>query len=112
MTTPALTALRWLARISSLISLATLAAFLGPGESGTPAGIEWLALAAFPGGVALGMLLGWWRERAGGLLTLASLVTFYLILGLAAGRWPTGPYFLILAAPGLLFLIVGLLSRR
>jgi hypothetical protein len=74
------------------------------GEPGTPTPREMVALACFPLGVVVGMLLGWWRELIGGGVTAASLLMFYAWMWLAGGRFPTGPYFLLFASPGLLFL--------
>jgi hypothetical protein len=67
---------------------------------------------AFPVGVGLGMLLGWWRPAIGGALTVLSLVAFYALETWRSGTLPTGPWFLIFALPGLLFLIVGGLEAR
>lgn len=105
----AATALRWIARLLSLGVVAILAAFAF-GE-GTPRPEDWLLLAFFPIGLVLGLIVAWWREIPGALLTLASLAAFYLIC-FANGKVPTGPYFAILASPAALFLIAGLLRRR
>jgi hypothetical protein len=104
--------LAWAARLLSLASTGLLLAFaFGGHEPGTPNAREWVLLAAFPIGVVAGMLVGWWRALAGGLLGLASLGAFYVMAG-AWGRFPTGPYFAIFALPCVLFLASGLLARR
>lgn len=108
--------LRWTARIWSLLSAAfVLAILIGEGVSGTPsAPLTWsdvVGLALFPTGLLVGLALGWWREIAGGLVGLGTLLTFYVFLTAVTGRVPGGPYFVLLAAPALLFLLAGLLTR-
>ena len=99
------TAVRWAARIGSLISIGLLLAFVF-GEGGDPAALaplDWLGLALFPGGVILGMLVGFWREGWGGAMTLVSILAFYGLQFALSGRLPGGPYFLAFALPGLFF---------
>jgi hypothetical protein len=60
----------------------------------------------------LGLLLGWKWELAGGLLTVCGVAAFYLLDYLFSGTFPRGPFFLLLASPGLLFLYCGLQARR
>lgn len=113
---PSARSLRWIARVWSLLSLALLLAFLigegigGPGPTPTPA--EWLGLLLFPLGVAVGLVLAWWREEVGGLTALVCLAAFYLWGLVVRGVFPQGPYFALIAAPGLLFLLSGLLAGR
>lgn len=108
---------RFIARVWSLASLAFVAMFV-IGEAGNPSPrpptvVEWLTLLTlFPGGVALGLILSWWRERLGGLLTLACLIGFYAVQGVTHGSLPRGPWFALVAAPGLLFLFAGRRSGR
>ena len=100
-------ALRRIARLWALLSLLLLLVFL-VGEGGPPPSRlrDWLGLLFFPVGVAAGLLLTWWRERLGGAVAMASLVAFYVVLYLFDGRFPRGPYFFLVAAPGLLFLLL------
>jgi hypothetical protein len=65
---------------------------------------EWIGLLLYPGGVCLGMILAWWREGLGGAITVGSLVAFYVLYTATTGNLPPGPWWLVLAAPGLLFL--------
>jgi energy-converting hydrogenase Eha subunit A len=101
---------RWIARLASLASLAMLTLFATSGGE-KPSAFEWLLLACFPFGVALGMIVAWFREILGGSITLASLVAFHVLLAAAGDRPPAGPWFLMFASPGLVLLGVGLASR-
>lgn len=104
--------LTWTARITSILSLALLAMFaFGGSEQGLPSMTEAVALALFPGAVALGMLLGWWRPLIGGVVCVAGLALFYAYMAAAAGRPVGGPWFIVFSAPGMLFLVCGLLGR-
>ncbi|MFN7929179.1 MAG: hypothetical protein U0Y68_14775 [Blastocatellia bacterium] len=108
--------LRWTARLLSIASLLILLAF-ATGEDGIhPARIkaqEWVGLAFFPFGVSIGMVLGWWKEKLGGIVTMASLLAFYLIYGgLVRGNMAMGWYFVLFAAPGFLFLLSALLQSE
>lgn len=105
-----LVVLRWLARVATLASLAMLALFATSG-GGWPSAFEWLLLAFFPLGVAVGMIVAWWREVLGGCITLASLVAFYVLMLVRDGHVPMTPWFAIFALPGLVLLGVGLLER-
>jgi len=45
------------------------------------------------------------------LMFVGSLLAFYAALRIMGGRFPGGPYFALVAAPGILFLVCWLLSR-
>lgn len=108
--TPSARGLRRLARLWSLATFAFLLLFLiGEGLSGPrvmPTTMEWIGLLFFPIGLLLGLLLAWRWEGLGGAIAVGSFLLFYLWIRFEAGRWPGGPYFALLAAPGLLFLLV------
>lgn len=106
--------LRWTARILSVASLLLLLAF-ATGEDGIKpsrvAAHEWIGLLFFPFGVAVGMLVGWWNEKLGGIISVASLAAFYVIYGgLVRGSMAMGWYFVLFALPGFLFLLSGLMK--
>jgi hypothetical protein len=106
--------LRTLARGWSLASLSFFFLVLADAvllAGGLPDGEAWLGFAFFPLGVMLGLLLAWRSEPQGGLLTLLSLLAFYAWHLQVDGSFPEGPYFAILAAPGLLFLLAWLADR-
>lgn len=102
---------RWLARIATLASLGLLALFATSG-GGWPSAFEGLLLAFFPVGVALGMVVGWWRETLGGVITLVSLVTFHALMFVRDGHIPATPWFAVFALPGIVFLVLGLIDAR
>jgi hypothetical protein len=114
--TPGSKALSWLARILSLASIAFVLVFLfGEGLSShgaQPKAAEWISLALWPGGVCVGLVVAWFQKGVGGTVATGSLIAFYGWNLLERGRFPTGPYFLLVAAPGILFLLSWLLSRR
>jgi len=104
---------RWIARIWSVLSILFILAF-AIGEAGggpRPSQQEWIGLVFFPIGVCAGLALAWWRERLGGLLSIGCLLAFYIWNLLRSGHAPRGPWFFLVAAPGLLFLIAGILPQ-
>ena len=107
-------ALRWLARVGSLVSVVFLLLFLF-GEEMILSDLsfaEWSGLLFFPIGVTVGMLLAWRWETAGGAVTVLSLLIFYGIMYADRGYFPEGGWFLLFALPGLVFLYCGLRSSN
>ncbi len=103
--------LRTVAKVWSIASIVLVSLFL-VGEPFNPRGSEWLGLVFFPLGVCVGMVVAWWKEGLGGVLTVASLATFYGVHWATAGRMPAGWAFLAFAAPGFLFVASWIVSRR
>jgi hypothetical protein len=66
----------------------------------------------FPVGIVVGFAVAWWRELAGGLITIGSLAAFYFLEFALSGRWLTGPYFLLFAAPGFLHIASAIITAR
>jgi hypothetical protein len=107
---------RWTAKVWSLATIAlVLLIFVGelvsPTTSEGFAPSELVSLLFFPIGTCLGMVLAWRREALGGALTIGSMLAFYAWMYLDRGFFPRGPYFLLIAAPGLLFSLAAALSR-
>lgn len=102
----------WIARIISAVCIGfILLIFLGEGltvDGIWPTTSEWVGLFFFPFGLLVGLLIAWRYELVGGLISIASLATFYLWNYIATGRFPTGPYLLLMALPGVLFVISAL----
>ena len=106
--------IRWTARIWSIVSIGLVLAFL-VGEGFDPAkfkATEWLGFLCFPVGISVGMILAWWREGFGGIITVVSLLTFYIINLATTGILPKGWAWLVFAAPGFLFLVCWYWSRK
>jgi len=101
-----------LARVGSIASI-TLLILLFMGEALRPSEIspnEWVGLAFFPTGVVIGMVIAWWKEGVGSVVTVASLVGFYLVYGYLFRNHVGGWAFITFASPGFLFLLHWVLS--
>jgi hypothetical protein len=92
-------------------SVALVLAFI-VGEGFHPGRNDWLGVLFFPLGISVGMILAWWREGLGGIITVGSLLTFYVVHLTTAGAFPKGCAWLLFAAPGFLFLLSSHSSRR
>jgi len=99
--------IRWIARLWSVASiLIILLLCVGEGVHYTGP-MQWLGFLFYPVGISIGMILAWRRECLGGGITVACLVVFYMIHLATAGVLPRGWGWLVLAAPGFLFLLCG-----
>jgi hypothetical protein len=110
----ALYTLRWSGRVLSLMVLFLLALFYLSEGIGTSeiAYREYIGLLFFPIGIMIGFVVGWRNELAGGLISVFSILCFYLVYGLLlSGSIRQGWAFLVFAVPGILFLAYGLLNR-
>lgn len=97
--------IRWIARIYGIGSIGLLLGFVFGEGIHTTNSKEILGLLFFPLGIAVGMILAWWREGLGGSITVGSLIVFYGIHFATAGTFPRGWAWLAFAAPGFLFLL-------
>lgn len=101
--------IRWIARGWTIASIGlVLLIFLGeilfPHAEASFRLRDVILFTFFPIGTFAGMILAWRWELWGGALTVGSMVGFYVALWVMDGRFPRGPYFLLIAAPGFLFL--------
>lgn len=108
--------IRWLARGWSIASIGLVALiFLGeilfPHAEASFRLRDVILFILFPIGTLAGMILAWRWELLGGALTVGSMVGFYAALAVMDGRFPRGPYFLLIAAPGFLFLTAWAMTR-
>jgi hypothetical protein len=109
--------LRWVARGWSILSLVFVTVIF-VGEALHPTTTvpitprDVLALPLFPLGTYLGLVLAWRWEGLGGAITIGSLLAFYVALFLMDGRFPRGPFFALVATPGVLFLASRGISSR
>jgi hypothetical protein len=103
--------LRWLARVSSILSFAVLLMFVFGEEFDVTkiTSSEWLGFLFFPVGLVMGFLIGWKSEFVGGFFSILSMLGFYFIHGvLVTGQIPRGFAFFIFSIPAFLFLICGI----
>jgi hypothetical protein len=59
----------------------------------------------------MGLIIAWFLEGIGATITIVSITAFYLIHYRLSGALPSGPYFLIAAAPSVFFLISKLMRQ-
>ena len=96
-----------LARVGSVASI-TLLVLLFLEDAVRPSEIspnEWAGLVFFPIGVVIGMVIAWWKEGVGSVLTVASLIGFYMVYGYLLSNHIGGWWFIVFASPGFLFLV-------
>lgn len=105
-------AIRWTARIWTIMTIAVVV-LLSLGEGVHPTGLaETVGLLLYPVGICLGLVLAWWKEGVGGMITVASLLAFYILYATTTGRLPQGWAWLLLALPGFLFVWCWSRARR
>ena len=112
--TPITLVFRWLARLTSLLSVGIVAMFL-LAEPFNPLHVrprEWVGFVCFPSGVMIGLIVAWFKEGLGASISLVSLAAFYLIYGWAMGSNVNSIAFVVFASPAFLFLIAWSLSRN
>jgi hypothetical protein len=103
-------AIRWIARIWSIASvgfvlLIVVGELVYPHAPPPSAFRDLVGLFFFPFGTCVGMILAWRWEGVGGGIAVGSILAFYALLRVIDGRFPRGPYFALVAAPGVLFLL-------
>ena len=106
--------IRWTARITGVISTLVLSLFVfgEPFHASRITAVQWLGLLLFPVGVVIGFAVAWWRELLGGLITLGSLLVFYMVFVFVMNENLTkGGWFIVFAFPSFLFLLSALLRR-
>ena len=100
--------LRWTARLLSIISIGIILLFaIGEGFNPIKFTTQELVLGLFfPLGVCFGMITAWKWEGLGGVITISSLLLFYLVQKNTSTGFPSGPAFIVFAFPGFLFLLL------
>ncbi len=104
---------RWTARIMSIVSIGLVLLFI-IGEGFNPAQIkptEWLGILFFPVGISIGMILAWWKEGIGGVITVICLLMFYIVDFAITNRFPNGWAWIAFASPGFLFILYWYLKQ-
>ncbi|MBN1385063.1 MAG: hypothetical protein JW983_09310 [Elusimicrobia bacterium] len=106
---------KWTARVLSILFIGFVLMFwIGEG-GGNPFRLGLRVLIHhlfFPLGVMAGMIIAWKREGLGGLITVVSVIIFYILNFASCGRFPKGPWFAIISSPGLLFIFYWLLNKK
>lgn len=103
--------LRWAARITSLLILGFIALSLTE-PSGAPTASQGVALVFFPGLLAVGFVLAWWREGLGAVVATVGIVGFYAWSLVSGGHFARGPWFLVCWSPTPFFAAAWYLQRR
>jgi len=107
--------IRWVARLwgTAIVALVVLFALMHAAtpDAPGPTAREWVGLLFFPAGVCVGLVMAWRWETLGGAIAVGSFLAFYTWMFVSGGRLPSGPYFAVAAAPGVLYLLCRLLSR-
>ena len=111
------TIIRWIARIWSILSLAFLLLFFGAsiiGSIGTDTFVfkDVLQFVFFPIGLAIGLIIAWKWEGLGGIIAIASIIAFHLQMLIKLGDLDFTLIIELLAAPGILFILYWILSRK
>lgn len=110
--------LLWLARITATISAGfllfmVLGHLFGNEPHGNPPTTgEMVALAFFPTGLILGLLLGWKWEGLGGAVVIGSMLCFHIAMFIMHGTVEFYGLIDALAVPGLLYLLYWYLSKQ
>lgn len=103
--------LNWIARIWSILSIVFILTFflgsmLGPDKGGEN-DPSILMFVFFPIGLVIGLILAWKWNFAGGLIAVLSIILFHLTIE------PELNLFIeLIAVPGLLFLIAGIIAKQ
>lgn len=103
--------LGWAGRITSLIILGFIA-LSATEPSGAPTRGQIVALVFFPGLLAVGFVLAWWRPGLGAAIATLGLAGFYLWSFVNGGQFPRGPWFLVCWSPALFFAAAWYWGRR
>lgn len=108
--------IRWTARVWSGLSILFVLVFaageMARGNGPRPTHQEWVGLALWPIGVCVGLVVAWFREKLGGGVGLGCFVGFYVWNLFRSGHLPRGPFFFLIAAPAVFFLIAAALPRN
>lgn len=109
--------IKWIARIWSILSLAFLLLFFGASifssiGKETFAFKDVFQFVFFPIGLTIGLIIAWKREGLGGIIAIGSIIGFHLQMLVTGGNPDFGLFFELLAAPGILFILYWILSRK
>jgi hypothetical protein len=105
-------ALKWIARILSVVSIFMLAGSFAYEDIVTESMTfkELTMLLCFPVGVIFGMIIAWWWEGIGGGITLMSLIGLYIFSYIFFGVFPEGNEYVKYSSPGMFFIFYSLIT--
>ena len=111
------TIIRWVARIWSILSLAFLLLFFGASifssiGAATFVFKDVLRFVFFPIGLTMGLIIAWKWEGLGGIIAIGSIIGFHLQMLVIHGKPDFVLFIELLAAPGILFILYWILSRK
>ena len=109
--------IKGIARIWSILSLAFLLLFFGASIIGsigkdTFAFKDVFQFVFFPVGLTIGLIIAWKWEGLGGIIAIASIIGFHLQMLVKHGKPDFVLFIDLLAAPGILFILYWILSRK
>ncbi len=98
--------LRWVSRVLATLLAAIILVF-AVGEGFNPFHLSFRELLLSIAFLILwsGLIVGWFREKAGGLLIIAGWALFYVFNLMFSHRFPRGWFMLTLIVPGILYLL-------
>jgi hypothetical protein len=102
---------RLIARICSLIGMFFLVGFFNSDTINNLDLKGWLLFLLFPCVLLSGYILSWMYDRTGAVISLASIVIFYLLHYAFDGSIPSGTGFLLFTIPPILFILARLLEN-
>jgi hypothetical protein len=109
--------IKWIARIWSILSLAFILLFFGASITSS-IGKETFVFkdvfqfVFFPIGLTIGLILAWKWEGLGGIIAIGSIIGFHLQMLIKNGNPDFNLFIELLAAPGILFILYWILSRK
>lgn len=99
--------MRWLARITSILSMGTILGMFARGEEiknlASNSFGQWVMIFLVPGALIFGMLLGWWKEMPGGVIAVGSALMYTVVKFMVEGTWNGEFEYIFFAIPGMLF---------
>jgi len=109
--------IKWIARIWSILSLAFLLLFFGASiissiGKETFAFKDVFQFVFFPIGLTIGLIIAWKWEGLGGIIAIGSIIGFHLQMLIIHGKPDFVLFIELLAAPGILFILYWILSRK
>ncbi len=98
--------------LSGIVILAILALLIGEGFVFWKFSKEELVASLFfPFGFIAGLIIGFFKQRVGGYISVFAMFGFYLLNFLGSGEFPQGAFFMLITIPGILLLLYAILEE-